>query len=216
MRKTMKQQNKKVRKQNIKRTKTVTTKRKQFIKRRKTVNTNRKTCGGQGEESLTNREYQFNKKDIKDYLGDFEEKKNSERIKENKEPNYFWVSVWDVYNELYPRPRTMDFDKFDELDLKTRKYTFYAALFNIICRFKIEKLSYEKDSLITRRLKREFNDDMGKVFSFLYHTSYLSFFGDTKISSADVAATVQRFTEYIKEHTESLEEELYFVIHQNK
>jgi len=213
MRKTMKRQNKKVRKQLIKRTKTVSTKRKQFIKRRKTVHTNRKTCGGEGEESLTNREYQFNEKDINDYLGDFEEKKNSKNEPDTRK--YILVIIGEVFNELYPSPRTTEFKKFDTLDLKTRKNTFYAALFNIICRFEIKELMYERDRLITRRLKREFNDDMVQVFSFLYPTGYLSgVFGDTKISSADVAATEQRFTEYREDakHKESLKKKLDFAI----
>jgi len=125
------------------------------------------------------------------------------------------VRIGEVYNELYPRPRTTEFEKFDTLDLKTRKNTFYAALFNIICRFEIEELVEERDRLITRRLKREFNDDMVQVFSFLYPTGYLSgVFGDTKISLADVTATDKRFTEYIEEakHKESLKKRLEFAI----
>jgi hypothetical protein len=206
MRKTMKRQNKKVRKQLIKRTKTVSTKRKQFIKRRKTVNTNRKTCGGEGEDTV----YGFTTGEINDFL----ELDTTQELIDSTigvdstivvDPPFVadvHVDIRRIYTEIYNK-NILD-EEINKAELKRRKTIFYAALFIIVFRKKL-KLN-ERVQMIISKLKLE----LTYVETLFYDPGFLGKqFMTDKISTADVKATVKRFIVFIDSHPD-LKRDLYY------
>lgn len=217
MRKTMKQQNKKVRKQLIKRTKTVSTKRKQFIKRRKTVNTKRKTNGGEGEGEegqsekgegtqhyVRYEDYEFTHEHLTDFFSKMSFGNNN-LTEEQKGAlgNIGSVDINDIFMALYPGVFKTSLggfvERFNNLDLKKRKIIFYAGLFNTICREKLDL--NEADRITIMRLSTKFKSKIVDIEKFLYPTGYLSSqLIDSKISFADVKTTIDRFKKYVDEN----------------